>query len=292
MKISKLKLIIFYIIVFNFIALNLFSQTIDEAKKYADSLFFNQNYELSLKTYERIFFFQQNDSINKSKNFENIAKVYFQQKKYDLALQNYDSAFFYEKKINYNIDKQIDLKFKIINCLIQTSKYQKSLIELFSLPDSLNYNDKQQQNFYLGISFYNLANYESASKYFVLSIDSLYITQKNEIEELLSKNKYLNKPNKKIAFRLSLIFPGAGQFYSGDFIEGTNSLLLTTFIVFLAYKVTINYSILDCIISVLPFFQRYYLGGAKNAYEIAIQKRIAKQTKNYNKILEIILSTK
>jgi len=56
--------------------------------------------------------------------------------------------------------------------------------------------------------------------------------------------------------------------------------------------VVFNYTLLDGILSVMPWYQRYYLGGINSAYDIAVQKINDKRTLIYHSILEEVASAK
>jgi len=280
MKISTIKLIIFYTIIFNFFFTKIFSQTIEQTTKFADSLYVSKNYKFALKEYERIIFFENNNS----EIYKKIAQIYFLQKDYSTAIQNYNLALNNEQYI----ENQIELKFQIINCKIQTSKYESAIIDLFSLSDSISYENKQRQNFYLGICFFDLEKYSSSEKYFILCLDSNNVVAKEELKKIFLRTKKFKNPNPRIASILSLI-PGLGQIYAGEYLKAINSLLLTSAIIFISYRITVNYKFIDAFISMFPLLERYYLGGAKSAYNLAVTNRKLKKDKVYNQILELIL---
>ncbi|NJK95024.1 MAG: hypothetical protein HC905_09040 [Bacteroidales bacterium] len=64
----------------------------------------------------------------------------------------------------------------------------------------------------------------------------------------------LYRPNPRTASILSLCFPGLGQFYAGDIKNGINSLLLTTALVSLGVKISLEQSIWDGIFLLCPGF--------------------------------------
>ena len=72
---------------------------------------------------------------------------------------------------------------------------------------------------------------------------------------------------------LSMIFPGAGQFYAGDLKNGFNSLILNAGLLtwFVSYAFT--YSTIDAAFTIGPWFYRYYLGGFQRAGKMVTIKK-------------------
>ena len=76
--------------------------------------------------------------------------------------------------------------------------------------------------------------------------------------------------------------------YCGDFKSAAKSFLLISVIAFAGYEMTLTYKPLDLILTVLPYFERYYFGGALNAYNAAIERKIEKKSESFNSLLEIL----
>lgn len=49
--------------------------------------------------------------------------------------------------------------------------------------------------------------------------------------------------------------------------------MLNTGIVYLAYTTAVNYTVIDAVVSILPWLQRYWQGGFMKASDIARRKR-------------------
>jgi len=90
----------------------------------------------------------------------------------------------------------------------------------------------------------------------------------------------------KVAGVLSIVIPGSGQLYAGDYKNAVNSFLLVAVFAAIGTDMFIRYAWYDSLISVFPWFLRYYTGGYKNAMKIAEQKRTEKRNKRLNKIIE------
>ncbi len=67
--------------------------------------------------------------------------------------------------------------------------------------------------------------------------------------------------------------PGLGQFYNGDYKNAANSFILSGALITLLFAVAVNYTFVDAMASVIPYFQRYYFGGMAHAKKGAYEKR-------------------
>lgn len=170
-------------------------------------------------------------------------------------------------------------------------QFNLALAELFNLPDSLGYGLEPHKQLLLGIAHYGAGNYGMSKMAF-----EHFIGNKPETISLLNvqfeRVEKAGRINPKTARILSIIIPGAGQFYVGDIKNGINSLLLTGGLAVLSVYVAMTYSILDAFISIIPWYQRYYTGGIKKASIIARNKRDAKRANAYRQIIRIISDTK
>jgi TM2 domain-containing membrane protein YozV len=96
------------------------------------------------------------------------------------------------------------------------------------------------------------------------------------------------RPNPKVASFLSMVLPGSGQLYCGEFKSGINSFLLTGTAITVYTLISIRYSFIDAILGVFPYYQRYYTGGVINAQNMAKDKIKIKKMKAIKEINEII----
>jgi TM2 domain-containing membrane protein YozV len=150
-----------------------------------------------------------------------------------------------------------------------------------SLPDSLI----RYKNFLLGITWFNELDFEASRMSFKEALQADDIAEKNAVDSLFYALSKIKHPNPKTAKTLSIFFPGAGQFYAGDIKNGINSLLLTGAFLALGISTAIRYSLVDAFGSVLPWFQRYYMGGYNRAERIAEERLREKQNKIFKGLL-------
>ena len=183
-------------------------------------------------------------------------------------------------------DEQI---FQLAYLHLAEDDYNYALIELLGMKESESGYFRMKRNFYLGIAYFQQTDYQRSIDFFIKCIDSTNQKSREELIDILDEVRHINKRyNPKTAKTLSMILPGLGQLYCGEYKGAVNSLALTTGLAIL-YIVTIyNYSFVDASISVLPWFQRYYQGGFQNAEKAAIIRKQNRIKKQYQKILSAI----
>ncbi len=263
-----------------FISLNVISQK--QIKSFDDAIkeFNSGNYELSIPYFKRIAFFESNNILN----LKYLADSYQNTKSFDKALVHYS--------LIYNISKNDCIKNEVIIEMAKTyilqEKYNYAKIEAFNIKE-INQTFTDRKNYYLSIISFYMNEFEN-SKNYLLSISSLSDSSSKIINELYANTiKNIHNPNPKVASFLSMILPGAGQVYSGEFKSGINSFLLTGAALTAFTIINIRYSFLDAILGVFPYYQRYYTGGVINAQKMAEKKNKMKRLETVIKINEIII---
>ncbi len=138
---------------------------------------------------------------------------------------------------------------------------------------------------YQGIIDFKKEEFASARQYFLAAAkDSI---QARAIDSLFQEVERLNRLNPRLARYLSIFLPGSGQLYAGYPMEAANSFLLTTAFWGLYLYTIINYSLVDAILAVIPWFQRYYTGGFFQAEELARQKIAEKRSEVFNELIQV-----
>ena len=266
------------LIIFNLFAAQILSaQNFDETVSFADNQFKSGKLTTALKTYQRALFFS--DGSRNLYLFRQIAEISYLNNDYETAQKYYGLAFNQAGSDSL----KTELLFNKASCQILNKNYQLALIDLFSVNDSAEIIQKRL-NFYLATCYFGLADFSKAKTYFETCMP-VYDTA--ELARLFTR-KNLLLPSPKTARILSMIIPGSGQTYSGDLKSGINSLILTSGLIALAVNIGIRYRPIDAILSVLPWYQRYYTGGYGKAEEIAIRRQQQKRSDVYNKILKLI----
>lgn len=266
-------LIVFSLAVFQKLPAQNYEETID----FADNQFETGAFTTALKSYQRALFFSEGR--NNLYLFKQIAEISYNSNDFETAQKYF--GFAYNQSDNDSL--KTELLFKKASCQILNKNYQLALIDLFSVND-ISGIVQQRLNFYLGTCYFGLEDFNQAKTYFETCV---FLKDTAELQELFS-GRNLQSPSPKKARIMSMILPGLGQTYSGDLKSGLNSLALTTGIIALGINISIKYTPVDAIFSMLPWFQRYYTGGFGKAQDIAIRKRQLKRNKVYSRILKLI----
>jgi len=255
----------------------LHAQNFEETINFADSQFKSGDFTTALKAYQRALFFSEGR--NNEYLFRQIAELSYFKKDYETAQKYYGFAL----NQSDNDSLRTELLFSKAFCQILNKNYQLALIDLFSIDDT-SLIIKSRLNFYLATCYFGLADFSQARTFFKLCIP---LKDTAELGCLFAKRNILT-PSPKKARILSTILPGSGQIYSGDLKAGLNSLLLTSGLIAVGINISLRYRPVDAVFSILPWYQRYYIGGYGKAEEIALRKRELKRKEVYNKILRLI----
>jgi tetratricopeptide (TPR) repeat protein len=237
------------------------------------------NYQAATLDFERVIFFGQGKYDGEV--FELLGKIH-------QATGDFErSASFFGQAAEYSTLSENFLRNKIAqaSCLILANKAVLAKIELLGLSDNIPDSIKAKQYFLLGVSEFTAGSFDESRSAFKKSISIVNPSKETHIDSLFDALANIKHPNPKTARILSTIIPGSGQFYAGDVKNGFNSLLLTGGFVTVGFFVAINYSLLDSFVSVIPWIQRYYIGGIKRSGNIAAERKLQKQDKIYQEIL-------
>jgi len=262
-----------------------FAQTLSLQKiaQFADTLAKNKNYDAAIKEYQRTIFF--GDTTNLSEYYQKIADAKFLLQDYPSAIKFYDLAFFSTKSDSL----KNELILSKVKSLLLTQNYYQAIVDLFNISGAQNKFVIQHRDLYFGIAYFGIDSFKLSQKYFLKCVEPNSVATQN-LKNLFSHDKKLYKPNLKTAFYLSAFAPGMGQLYAGDVKDAINSLALTGGLMYLGIKMTQWYTLFDAVLTVGPWFQRYYQGGFIHAKQIAIEKKANNRNKYFNDIISIISS--
>lgn len=257
------------------------SQPPQDVLAFADSSFQRGQYKVALKEYQRVLYFSE-DKTNPYL-FSAIGDCYFEVGDLDRALEYYDRAYFL-----YESDSlQLTALFNKIACNVIQGNFDLALINMLGLQQNLPAFFENRRHFYLGVIYFGKEEFETSRKHFV-TINHANEAYVKKVNELFDPRGKLNRPNPRLAFFLSLFVPGTGQFYSGDIKNGLNSFVLNEGLLMLGIYTAYRYTIIDALISVGPWFQRYYQGGLESAEIIAEQKRAKHRQEIFQQTLALI----
>lgn len=271
---------LFWSVIFNIWFLTAGAQSLEQIKAFADEQYRLGNDSLALKEYQRVFLF---DTTGKYPDiFIRLADIFKRQHNYDKALMFYKMAWQAEK----NDSLRHEIAFAKIKLHFQHRKYYAALNDLFDFPENLSPYFRAKENLYEGIAYYGLGQFEKAEEKFKSVTDSV---GKDSISMVfLRLKKFRKRYNPSKVELMSLIFPGTGQFYLGEWKEGLNSWMLLGAIGTYGAYTAHRFSLSDGIFIYLTWFYRYYTGGYKKAKQLALKKLQRQQSRSYREILRII----
>jgi len=274
----------FFILTISILAgLYSYTQDIGETFEFGNNQMAAGNYNNAIEAYRRVLFFDSS-GVYSFKASVNLSVCYLKENEFDKSQYYTDLAY----TLCDNDSIKNELVFQKAANFIEYEYYDQALIELLNLDRLTSEYFENKKNFYLGVVYFQKKDFHKSGQHFNNCIDSVYVTEKKELCCLFSEINYIYKRyNPKFAWTLSLIIPGLGQIYCGDIKDGANSLLLTGALGFLFLNTAINYSIIDALISVGPWYQRYYQGGFQNAERSTISKREKEVALIYSGIMDI-----
>ncbi len=281
----------FIIILISLLYGSVYSQTIQQTYDFAVKSMNEGNYELSIENFNRVLYFAP--SFNSTETSYQLAESYKIAGEYKKSLEIYDIA--------YSITESDSLKKEIIfrktELYILSDNYNFALVELFNLPLSLSKYFTSKSNFYYGVLYFQTEDFVKSYSYFAAIADSTHINYRETQYKVTLSNIFdeisdLERYNPKVTKIMSLILPGAGQLYVGDYKNAANSFGLVVASLVLFNSVAASYSLLDAYLTVFPWYQRYYLGGYKATGKITLQKRQERKSEIYKEIISLIVEYK
>jgi len=259
------------------------AQTVDDVIKFADEQYREGNYTIAAKEYNRAFFFGSGDIDLVSLK---IGNCYVELEEYLLAAEFYDRAFKYSSSDSIKNESVLGKTY----CLLLQNKNLQAIEELFNMGEEPPILQHTQYHYLKGIAYYNLEDDTLAFEefYSVLDLsgqtDSVQLLLKTEFNKVY---RYNRKYNPTRTYIMSGFFPGSGQIAVGAYKEGINSMVLIAGLATAAVFIIKSFSLLDAILTILPWVQRYYLGGMDKAKALAFYKIEEKRYQSYQRIIEL-----
>ena len=149
---------------------------------------------------------------------------------------------------------------------IAAKKYFNAVAALMQADTAAEPSIQNEVNRRLGICYYCLGQYDKSTECFLKSLPE---ERHDEFLKLSKKWQKKSKPSPAVAGVASAIVPGLGQYMSLSVIDGVSSEVILGSLAMLGVYLAKNYGNWTAILCVLPWFQRYYLGGIKNASDCA-----------------------
>lgn len=234
---------------------------LEEQYKYALELFESENYFDAITEFKRLLFFDHNKEYSYTANI--------------IIAESYKAGGWFSDAIRYFTIAELSSKIPEdvytarignvkSNILRRTTDRAIRLIDEM-LIDSRFIDKKKDLLYWKGWSLIFANRFEEASTEF-FKIDpyhELYYLTKNLDESLYSKST---------AKILSYIIPGAGQFYTGEYLSGLLSLGWNVLWGYLTIKSFVDERIFDGLVISNFLWLRFYNGSVQNAEKFANEK--------------------
>jgi TM2 domain-containing membrane protein YozV len=258
---SVIKSITFFLLIT--IGTNLlFAQNIFDIQfDYAKKLFEDENYFDAVTEFKRLLFFDETQTYEFDANFL-IGLSYKHGGMFSEALQYLSLA-----KLKSGSDEEFytsSIEIIKINILRRTT------FKAFSMLDSLA-NDRRFKDKLIEINYWKAWTYifsddwEKASEIFTKNNQN----QMAVLCDSINNNLY----NPQLAKYLSII-PGAGQFYTGEYVSGLLSIGWNVLWGYLTIDAFIDDRVLDGVLIGSLLWLRFYSGNIQNAEKFAVEKNL------------------
>lgn len=268
------------------LSLAIYAQDLDHQYQYAQDQYATGNVEIALKEYLRTYYFdRQSEYVNLPKD---IADCFIQLDDYGHAVDFYDH---YLNQRSVDKTDRFNAQLRKAQVLLLDDDPSAALVQLLSINNPGSEGDTDRLNFLLAFTNLVIGDIENG----FASINQLSYIQEKHFEDLNSFRSKLEKnlnTKHNIPRLMSAIIPGTGQIINGDYADAANSMVLTGGLIFLLFDVAKELTLIDALVSVGPFYFRYYLGGINNALSGSFKKEKRKNSMMLNELLLFIKNCK
>ncbi len=235
------------------------TQNIDSVLHCADELMKEGNDQLALSLAHRILFFAKEQRQQYSASMI-LGKTYFNLSEYKNSQKYFDKA----SNLAYFDSAAIEAKTGTAKALFFQEEFSVSLVLLTLEDGTFNSNQTARKNFYLGLNYFMMDQYESAKSYLSQALESK-CPEYNDTLTMIFEGVHSLRNWSFPARISSAILPGSGQWMTGNWADGLNSLLLNAALITTTVYVWNGYGAVNALLSVFPWSFKYYTGGIKNA---------------------------
>jgi tetratricopeptide (TPR) repeat protein len=255
------------------------SQSVEQTLSIAEKMLLEGAYEEALSLYKRVDFFDK-DNRFESQILEGLSYSYYLTDQFEMASRYFELSF----KMSQNTD-QYYLYFTALIKANQPLYAKRAAILLVDSTRDL----KVSKQIMLGLSETLLGNAEKAIIHFS-EVDHLLGQDKFQKSGIAKQIKKVDAKTRTKAIILSGIVPGMGQFYTGHYKEGFNSFLLIGVFTGVYLYTLSNVGLVDAIVSIFPWFHRYYVGGMETAAGLVDLYKVETYRMIYNQEVEMYAS--
>lgn len=252
---------IFFLLLVNVI--NLFPQELlSEQLKFADSLFTTEKYFDAITEYKRLLFFDSTKQFSHEANFK-IGLAYKEGNKLSDAIKYFALA-----EMSANNPEQF-FESKIYQ--VRTNILRRSISRAEKILDELE-NDNRFTGYQREIKYWRAWNKLFSDKWEEAHHIFKQINE-TELAELClnTHNKFYSVDFAKYS---SMILPGLGQIYTGEYLNGLLSLVWNIFSGYLTINALNEERIFDGIVTANLLWFRFYRGNFQNAEKFTKEKNL------------------
>lgn len=235
----------------------------DDQFRFAEKLYNDEKYFDTITELKRLLFFDQDGKYNyKANNL--IGQCYKQGGKFTDAIRYFTLAEINSK----NVDEIYNAKIDIVRVNILRRTTHQAFKILDSLESDSRFKDKIDDiNYWRGWTFIFADDWENAAVAFAK------IDPDHPLKNLAEK---VDEDHYSVGFAkaISYIVPGAGQFYTGEYVSGFLSLGWNVLWGYLAVKAFVAERIFDGVMISNFLFLRFYRGNLQNAENFTLEKNI------------------
>lgn len=247
----------------------------------ADSLSHQGLWEESLRLYERIRYFDETGQFH-AELLKKTGLIRMAQKDYGRAAAAFESGYF---SATDSAEKSGFLLLK--SCaLMHVGQFEDALMELHALKGKY-IPDSAQFYMYLSTCLAMTNQTDSAVAIWKKCSQGDPVRLKT-IDSIGTRLSGIQKISPKKAVLLSRIMPGLGQCYAHRYGPALNSFFLVGGLGVVFYLTAYNYTVLDAMIGVFPWFQRYYSGGAEKAGLMTLERKLNLQKTAVGQAIQLV----
>lgn len=244
-------------------AVTLFAQnSFDEQFNFAKKLYDEENFFDAITEFKRLLFFDEANSYNYEANFF-IGMSYKGGAKFSDAVQHFTIA-----ELNSRTQSEVyESRLEIIKVNILRRTTQRAIVLLDSLQNDARFSKNLEEiNYWRGWAYIFSDDWEKASLSFAAT--------GSELEAFCDSvdNDFYNVT---LAKTLSII-PGAGQFYTDEYVSGLISIGWNVLWGYLTINAFIEDRVFDGFVIGTLLWWRFYSGNIQNAEKFALEKNITK----------------
>jgi hypothetical protein len=230
--------------------------------EYARQLFSNEKYFDAVTEFKRLIFFDTTSEYAFEAN-RFIGESYKQGGRFDDAIKYFGIAL-----LNSETEKQkYDLNIQIIRANILRHSTERAHQLLDSLEAQNIPETKNEINYWRGWIFIFQDDWQKAAEQFQFCDTSKFLAN-------FCKDVDGQKYSVQFAKLSSVFIPGAGQFYTGEYLSGLMSLAWNLTAGYFSINSFIEDRIFDGVITSTLLWMRFYRGNLQNAEQFAIGKNL------------------